>query len=375
MTVIARAQSAAATQMTGAVQWANKSTPELSQVLVDQPAPHEVLIKTVAAGICRSDLSLAQGILPSYAAAPFVAGHEGAGVVVAVGSSVTSVHPGDLVVAALTAFCGHCGYCLSGHANLCWSPETLRSESDPPRLFTADKALTQCWNVSSFAEMMLIHESQAVKVPDNLPHAVAGILGCAVVTGMGAALRTAHVKPGDRVAVFGCGGVGLNAIQGARIAGARQIIAVDRVASKLERALAFGATSTVLADVDPTKGVIDASGGGVDHAIEAIGTKQTFEQAIASLRRGGTATLVGMMPETHQINLSESDLTAEKRIQGCDMGSNIPQLDIPYYCDLYLQGRLKLDELITRTVPLSELAAGLDALDSGEVARTVILFE
>jgi S-(hydroxymethyl)glutathione dehydrogenase / alcohol dehydrogenase len=360
--------------MTGAVQWSTSGSPELEALEIDQPLPREVLIKTAAAGVCRSDLSLSLGLLPSYAEPPFVAGHEGAGIVVAVGSAVTSVQPGDLVVAALSAFCGHCHYCLSGHTNLCFSAETVRSQDDPPRLSAGDEPVAQCWNVSSFAEMMLVHESQAVKIPGEIPYQVAGILGCAVVTGMGAALRTARVQPGETVAVFGCGGVGMNAIQGARIAGARRVIAVDRVASKLELARTFGATDLVLSDPDPTGSLLKLTSGGLDHAIEVIGTKTTCEQAIASVHRGGTVTLVGMIPETDRISLGESDLTAEKHIQGCDMGSNIPQLDIPYYCDLYLQGRLKLNEMITRTIPLSELAEGFSSLQGGEVARTVILY-
>lgn len=360
--------------MTGAVQWSTPGSPELEALEIDQPLPREVLIKTVAAGVCRSDLSLSLGLLPSYAEPPFVAGHEGAGIVVAVGSAVSSVQPGDLVVAALTAFCGHCRYCLSGHTNLCWSAETVRSPNDHARLKARDIPVSQCWNVSSFAEIMLVHETQAVKIPSEIPHEVAGILGCAVVTGMGAALHTARVQPGETVAVFGCGGVGINAIQGAHIAGARRVIAVDRVASKLELARSFGATDVVLSDPDPTGSLLELSGGGVDHAIEAIGTKTTCEQAIASVHRGGTVTLVGMIPETERIALSESDLTAEKHIQGCDMGSNIPQLDIPYYCDLYLQGRLKFDEMITRTISLSDLAEGFSSLQGGEVARTVILY-
>ncbi|MGA2283121.1 MAG: Zn-dependent alcohol dehydrogenase [Candidatus Dormibacteria bacterium] len=361
--------------MQAAVQRSIPGTPEVVEVSIDQPGPREVLIKTVAAGLCRSDLSFIRGLLPSYAETPFVAGHEGAGIVLATGSGVTSVAPGDLVVAALSAFCGHCKYCLTGHANICFAPETVRAATDRPRLSFEGKAAAQCWNVSAFAEMMLVHESQAVRIPADVPGEVAPILGCAVVTGMGAALRTAQVRTGETVAVFGCGGVGINAIQGSRIAGARRIIAVDRLPAKLELARAFGATDGVVAGPDTAASVIELSGGGVDQAIEVIGTTETCQQAIASTRRGGTVTIVGMIPESERVSISEFDLTAEKHIQGCDMGSNLPPLDIPFYCELYRQGRLKLDEQISRTLRLDQLMEGFEALDSGEVTRTVVVFD
>jgi S-(hydroxymethyl)glutathione dehydrogenase/alcohol dehydrogenase len=357
------------------VQWSIPGTLEVINVGIDQPGPREVLIKTVAAGLCRSDLSFIRGLLPSYAETPFVAGHEGAGIVVATGPGVTSVAPGDLVVAALSAFCGHCKFCLTGHANICFAPETVRPATAAPRLSLDGRPLAQCWNVSAFAEMMLVHESQAVRIPQEVPRQVAPILGCAVVTGMGAALRTAQVRAGESVAVFGCGGVGINAIQGSRIAGARRIIAIDRVASKLELARSFGATDVVLAGNEAVEAVIELSEGGVDQAIEVIGRPETCQQAIASTRRGGTVTIVGMIPESEHLSISEGDLTAEKKVQGCDMGSNLPQLDIPFYCELYRQGRLKLDEQISQTIQLDELMAGFDALDAGEVARTVVVFD
>jgi S-(hydroxymethyl)glutathione dehydrogenase/alcohol dehydrogenase len=361
--------------MRAAVQRSIPGVPEVCEVCIDQPGPREVLIRTVAAGLCRSDLSFIRGLLPSYAEPPFVAGHEGAGVVVAVGEGVTSVVPGDLVVAALSAFCGHCGFCLTGHANICFGPETIRPAQARPRLSIDGEPIAQCWNVSAFAEMMLVHESQAVRIPQDIPGPVAPILGCAVVTGMGAALRTAQVRAGDSVAVFGCGGVGINAIQGARLAGARRVIAVDRLASKLELACSFGATDVVLAGPDTVGLLVELTHGGVDQAIEVIGTAETCRQAIAATRRGGTVTIVGMIAESDQVGISEHDLTAEKKIQGCDMGSNLPQLDIPFYCELYRQGRLKLDEQISRTLSLDELMVGFDALDSGEVARAVVVFE
>jgi S-(hydroxymethyl)glutathione dehydrogenase/alcohol dehydrogenase len=361
--------------MRAAVQRSIPGIPEVVEVSIDQPGPREVLIQTVAAGLCRSDLSFIQGLLPSYAEAPFVAGHEGAGIVVATGQLVTSVAPGDFVVASLSAFCGHCKFCLTGHANICFAAETVRSATAAPRLSLDGKPLAQCWNVSAFAEMMLVHESQAVRIPKEVPRQVAPILGCAVVTGMGAALRTARVRPGESVAVFGCGGVGINAIQGSRIAGARRIIAIDRVPSKLELARSFGATDVVLAGPETVGMLIELSEGGVDQAIEVIGRPETCQQAIASTRRGGTVTFVGMIPESEHISISEGDLTAEKKIQGCDMGSNLPPLDIPFYCELYRQGRLKLDEQISRTIKLDELMAGFDVLDAGEVARTVVVFD
>jgi S-(hydroxymethyl)glutathione dehydrogenase/alcohol dehydrogenase len=222
---------------------------------------------------------------------------------------------------------------------------------------------------------MLVHEKAVVKITDELPLEKAALLGCSVVTGVGAVQNTAKVGPGDIVAVVGCGGIGLNAIQGARIAGAERIIAVDRIAEKLDLARVFGATDTVNAsDKDAVAEIIEMTGGGVDHAIEAVGLKQTAEQCFNMLGMGGTATVIGMIPIGTPIELQGVALLAERKIQGSVMGSTRFRIDMPMYANLYLQGRLKLDELVSRTLNLDQINDGFESLRKGDVARSIINF-
>lgn len=348
----------------------------IEEVTISKPGPHEVLIRTGAAGVCHSDLHFQDGSYPYPL--PAVLGHESAGVVEAVGSDVSYVKPGDHVITCLSAFCGHCEHCLTGHMSLCSltrSPDVQRKKGEPGRLALPDRPVNQFLNLSSFAEQMLVHEHALVKVRKDIPFDRAALIGCGVMTGVGAVFHTARVEPGSTVAVIGCGGVGLAAVNGAAIAGATRIIAVDRLGSKLNLAKAFGATDVVNAkDGDPVKQVQELTGGGVHYSFEAIGLKQTAEQAFRMLRIGGTATIIGLIPVGTNIELHGADFLAEKKIQGSQMGSNRFRVDMPRFVDLYLQGRLKLDEMISDRIPLTRVNEALENLKRGEVARQVIVF-
>ncbi|HXW38275.1 MAG TPA: zinc-binding dehydrogenase, partial [Acidimicrobiales bacterium] len=281
------------------------------------------------------------------------------------------------VISCLSVFCGHCENCVSGYPNRCQSTEMRRRPDEPPRLRFKDGApINQWYQLSSFAELMLVHENAVVKIVDDIPLDRAALIGCGVMTGVGAVIHTAAVKPGESVVVIGCGGIGLNCIQGARLAGAGRIIAVDRVPMKLELAKQFGATDTVDAsEGDPVAAVAEMTGGGVHHAFEAIGLKVTAEQAFSMLRSGGTATVVGLLPLGAKIEVPGLSLIGERKLQGSLMGSNRFRVDMPRLVDLYLQGRLDLDNLISARISLEEVNEGFKAMRGGEVARSVIVFD
>jgi S-(hydroxymethyl)glutathione dehydrogenase/alcohol dehydrogenase len=346
----------------------------IEDVEVGKPGPREVLIRTRAAGICHSDLHFQTGAY--HYPMPAVLGHESAGVVEAVGDQVRYVKPGDHVITCLSVFCGECEYCLRGRPSLCTKTGLQRGPAEAPRLSQQGKAVHQFLDLSSYAEQMLVHEHAVVKIRDDMPLDRAALIGCGVTTGLGAVFRTAAVEVGDTVAVIGCGGVGLSAVQGGAIAGASRVVAVDTNPSKLELARKFGATDAVNpADGDPVAQVRELTRGGVDHAFEAIGLKATTEQAFQMLKNGGTATVIGMIPIGTKVELHGVDFLFEKRIQGCNMGSNRFRTDMPKYVDFYLSGRLNLDDLLSRRLSLAEINEGFAALERGEVARSVIVFD
>ncbi len=346
---------------------------ELCDVAVDRPGRREVLVRNAAAGVCHSDLHFMEGSY--WWQTPVVLGHESAGVVEAVGDDVTYVVPGDHVITCTSVFCGECRDCLTGHPYLCHDPSVRRAEGAPPRLRLGDQPLAQFAELGSFAEQLLVHERAVVRIDPAVPLDRAALLGCGVLTGVGAVLRTAKVAPGETVAVVGCGGIGLNCVQGAALAGALRIIAVDRVPAKLELARTFGATDVVDAAAgDPVAAVRELTGGGVDHSFEAIGLAATVEQAFGMLAPRGTATVIGMVPLGQSVSIPGVDFLAEKRIQGSVMGSNRFRVDMPLLLDLYQQGRLKLDELVSARVPLDQINEAYAELKSGSVARSVITF-
>jgi len=344
----------------------------IENVEISKPRAREVLVRTVAAGVCHSDLHFLEGTFPYPL--PTVLGHEASGIVEAVGEDVHYVKPGDRVVTCLSAFCGHCEHCMTSSPSLCREPELQRPYKGEQRLSYKGKPIMQFLNASSFAEQMLLHEHAVVKIDEGIPFDRAALLSCGVLTGTGAIFNSAKVAPGETVAVIGCGGVGLAAINGAAIAGASRIIAIDRLPAKLELAKKFGATDTILADETLVAQIRDLTNGGVHHAIEAIGLKITSEQAYKMLRSGGTATIVGMIPKGVSVELDGMDIIRERKFQGSAMGSNRFRLDIPNLVNFYQSGKLNLDELISAHVPLSGVNDALEQLKKGEVARTVISF-
>ncbi len=347
---------------------------EIEEVSVSKPGPREVLVRTAAAGVCHSDLHFIEGLYPT--AMPIVMGHEAAGIVEEVGSSVTYVKPGDHVISCLSVFCGHCEHCLTGHLSLCASPEVARGTEEAPRLEKDSKAVQQFVSLGSFAEQMLVHEHALVKIREDMPLDRAALIGCGVTTGVGSVFHTAKVEPGSTVAVIGCGGVGLSCINGAALAGAGQIIAVDMVESKLEMAKVFGATDVVDgSQVDPVKQVKQLSGGGVHYSFEAIGLKATAEQSFRMLRPGGAATIIGMIPVGVKIELTGSAFLQEKKIQGSMMGSNRFRVDMPRFIDFYLAGKLHLDEMVSKRISLNDVNEAFEEMKTGVPARSVIVFD
>jgi S-(hydroxymethyl)glutathione dehydrogenase/alcohol dehydrogenase len=346
----------------------------IEDVELDKPQDREVLIKTVASGVCHSDLHFVDGFYPYPA--PAVLGHEAAGIIEEVGKQVTYVKPGDHVICCLSVFCGNCEQCMSGHPNRCSNKQaTQRNPSDKPRISQKGKPVNQFLDISSYCEKMLLHENAVVKIREDLPLDRAALIGCGVTTGVGAVLNTAKIEPGSTVAVFGAGGVGLAAIQGARIAGARKIIAVDMFEGKLAMAKRLGATDTVDASSsDPVDEIRKMTGGGVDYSFEAIGLKKAAEQAFNSLKAGGTATVIGMIPVGQKVEIDGYMFLTERKLQGSNMGSNRFRIDMPKYIDFYLQGRLNLDDMISQRRKLEDVNDAFRAMKAGEVARTVLMF-
>ncbi len=346
----------------------------IEQVQIGKPGPREVLIRTVAAGVCHSDLHFIEGAYPHPL--PAVLGHESAGVVEEVGSEVRTVKVGDHVITCLSAYCGHCEFCLTGRMSLCVSPETKRGASEPPRLTQGEAPMQQFLNLSSFAERMLIHENACVAIRKDMPMDRAALIGCGVLTGVCSVIHTAKVRPGESVAVIGCGGVGLAAINGAAIAGAARIIAIDTSPAKDNLARHFGATDFVGASqVDAVKAVLEMTKGGVDHSFEAVGLSKTAEQAFGMVRRGGDANIIGMIPIGQSVTVPGYMFLGEKKLQGSLMGSNHFPVDMPRLVDMYLAGKLKLDEMVSRRIRLEEVNEAFAEMKRGEIARSVIVFD
>ncbi|MFT7218661.1 MAG: S-(hydroxymethyl)glutathione dehydrogenase/alcohol dehydrogenase [Candidatus Azotimanducaceae bacterium] len=345
----------------------------IEDVDIIDPRAGEVLVRTSCSGVCHSDLHFVDGSWQLPMAC--VLGHEASGVVEAIGAGVTYVKPGDRVIMSFKPFCGKCYYCLGGRPNLCNDPEIGAASAS--RLTHNGKPILQFASVGSFAEMMVTSENGVVKIPEEMPMAEAALIGCGVMTGVGAALYTAQVPGGADVAIIGCGGIGLNIVQGCRIAGAAKIIAIDIIDSKLEMATNFGATHTINSkDVDDLEGAIkEITGGvGVEYAFEAIGVPAAATQAFNITRAGGTAVVVGMHPLGSQISIPGPAFLQEKKLIGCMYGSTRFREHMPKLIDLFLQDKLDLTSLVSRRLKLEDVNEAFRSMKAGEVARSVLEF-
>lgn len=345
---------------------------------LDEPRAGEVLVRMLASGVCHSDLHIVEGEWQGRRG--MVLGHEGCGVVEAVAPDVTSPRVGDLVVLSWMASCGRCAGCRAGRPWTCTETRALENlmPDGTTRLHRADGSEAVAYlGLGTFAERAVVPASAAIPVDSAVPAEVAALIGCCVSTGVGAVLRTADVHVGASVAVVGLGGVGLSVIMGAVLAGAGRIVAIDRVAEKLERARAVGATHVVQASgqEETVEAVREATGGGADFAFEAVGLSSTIELAIGSVRTGGTAVLVGMTPEGVRPSFDAFDLVDRSlRILGSNYGFTIPDVDFPRYADLHVQGRLPIDRLIDERISLDQVNPALDEMRGGRSVRRVIVY-
>lgn len=341
-----------------------KRTEVVDDLELRDPGPGEVRVAVSAAGLCHSDLSVVDGTIPFPV--PVVLGHEGAGVVEAVGAGVTHVGPGDHVALSTLANCGACAECDRGRPTMC-----RKAIGMPQRPFSrAGQPLHQFAANSSFAERTVVKAVQAVRIPEDIPLTSAALIGCGVLTGVGAVLNRAQVDRGDTVLVIGTGGIGLNVIQGARIAGALRIVAVDSNPAKEAVARQFGATDFLTS----TEGVKDILPTGAQHAFECVGRVELIRQAIDLLDRHGQAVLLGVPPATAEASFLVSSMYLDKSILGCRYGSSRPQRDIALYADLYRAGHLLLDELVTATYPVEDFERAAEDAHAGKVARAVLTF-
>lgn len=334
--------------------------------------PTEVLVRMAVAGMCHTDLHFVDGKWPCKV--PMIMGHEGAGVVESVGSAVTRVAPGDHVVAFNAPPCGRCKHCLRGRTSLCPFPVHSRPSPDQPRVTLNGAPIEARAALGTFAEYMIVNEAAVMSIRKDIPFEAAALVSCAVMAGFGGVAFGAKVHTGESVAVIGAGGVGLNAVQAARHAGAYPIVAVDKNERSLELARSVGATHTINASEQDPVAAVRTLFGGVDHAIEAIGLKLTTEQAWHMLDPGGRVTVLGMIPVADRIEITPEDLLMEKSIKGSHMGSAHWEVQVPILLDLYRNGQLQLDSLVTRRLSLDEVNDGYDHLRTDVHGRQVIVF-
>jgi Zn-dependent alcohol dehydrogenase len=350
----------------------------IEELDLEPPRAGEVLVRVKAAGICHSDWNLVSAA--TRHPFPVVAGHEGAGIVEAVGEGVTRLHPGDFVALNWAPSCGHCFYCLNDRPSLCettiepiWAGLLMDSST---RLARRGDPVYHFSGLACFADHAVVPERSCVPLPGGVPAAIAALIGCAVTTGVGAVVRTARLQPGATVAVFGAGGVGLSVILGAKLAGARQIIAVDRTEEKSRMALDFGATHALANGKQTTEEIRALTGGrGADVVFEAVGSPPIQEACLGAVRPGGELVLVGLSPMGTETNFPSALLTRqEKRVTGCYYGSADPDRDFPWIAQLYLDRKLDLDRLVSKTFDLEEINQAYRDLLDGKLARGVILF-
>lgn len=347
---------------------------DIEDVQIGEPRGNEVLVEVKAAGLCHSDLHLAQR---DYGVAlPAVLGHELAGVVRRVGPEVKDFVEGDHVVGSLVQFCGHCAHCVGGSTWICDNPqETLRPANQPPRLRRQGSPVTQVFGLAAFAEFALVHAHQLARIPTDVPFPIASLLGCGVITGVGAVVNSARVKLGETVVVIGVGGVGLNVISGAHMVGAARIVAIDMQPTKAQLAMKFGATDFIDASrEDAVEALLALVPGGVDHAFEVVGLQGTLKQAIKMTRKGGGMYVIGLPKPGTTIDVEvHADLIRRQiMIKGVYMGATNIKRDIPMYAQMYRQGRMRLDDLISREISLHEINTAYDELRAGKIARSIV---
>ena len=348
----------------------------VEEITVDPPKAGEVTVKLAACGVCHSDLSATNGTLAMQL--PLILGHEAAGEVIEVGPGVTGLKESDHVVSSFIYMCGECRFCLGGRPVLCIEQGKAITTLPDGTVRTRDargNPLSIFSGCGVMAEYATMHVDNLVKIDPKIPLDRAALVGCAVTTGVGAVFNTARVTPGSSVAVFGCGGVGLNVIQGARIAGAERIIAIDTLEAKLDMAKRFGATDVLLFKDDPAKALKKMTGGGPDYAFECVGNGELAAAAYRSIRRGGLAVVVGVAKPSDTTAVRTMTLPfEEKTLTGSYFGSCVPRIDFPRMLSLYMGGRLKLDELITRRYSIAEAPQAFADLESGRNARGMIVF-
>ena len=346
----------------------------LEELELEGPKAGEVLVEMVGAGVCHSDYHYMDGhiVAPDV---PLVMGHEGAGIIRQTGPGVTSVGAGDKIIFTLDAMCGHCRNCTLGQPTLCQTYRRSVLMPDGTPRFSKNGVPYYHFN-ATFSQHTVVPADKVVKVPGDSPLEKACLLGCSVITGVGAVVNQARVEAGSTMAVFGCGGVGLNVVQGGILASASKIIAVDKVDFKLTKAEEMGATHFVNADrEDPVKRIVEITGGGADYSFEVVGFPAVVQQAFQSVRRGGTAVMVGVQPTDAEISVNARELlVGNKTLVGAWHGAARPRVDYLWLLYLYKQGRLKLDELITRYRPLEEVDEAFEDMNSDAVARTVLTF-
>ena len=348
----------------------------VEDLTLDAPGPREALVKLAASGVCHSDLHYIKG--DREYPMPVVLGHEGAGIVEEVGPGVTYAKPGDHVVLSFVPSCGQCDYCIRGRQNLCEARYGMRGTllDGTKRLHKGQQEISHFNGLSTFGEYAVVPEDSLVLVREDAPLEKVALIGCGVPTGVGAAIHTAKVQPGSKVVVIGAGGVGLNVLQGAELAGAEMIIAVDIHGSKLEHSLQFGATHLInAASEDVVEAVKEVTNGEMaDYAFEVIGSTMAINQALNTTKRGGVTVAVGVAPTGSELTIDPDFLHQDRVLMGCTYGSCYPRADMPMLVDLYMSRKLKLDELISRTFKLEEINRAFDLLDQGEVARSIIRY-
>ncbi len=352
----------------------------VEELVLAPPEQGEVLVRVAAAGVCHSDVHLADGHL-GLERQPIVLGHEGAGVVEAVGAGVHHVRAGDHVVFCFVPACGHCGQCRAGRTNLCEiAAERNRlgvlGDGTTRLSFPGGGPVKHFLSVACFAERCVVPAAAAIPLPRGLPLWQAALIGCSVVTGIGAVRNASRVRVDESVAVIGCGGVGLQVVSGARLAGAGRIVAIDRSPEKLAMATARGATHTVLADEDVVERVRQiCAGGGADHAIEVVGRPETIRQAFDMVKPGGTALVVGLAPSGLEISIPALDLISDKTLRGCFYGSSNVAAEIPFMIEMVLDGRLDVAGAVSDFTDLEGIEAAFGRLRRGEGARTVVVLD